>query len=70
MGQSSHRPETVGTQNQNNAMSDDPRDGGRKAFKPGKDGVTPAEQAPPNDRQDQSTIEAFAEAGAGVAPKE
>ena len=57
-------------QNQNNAMSDDPGDGSRVSFKPGKDGETPVEKAPENDAQDQSTIEAFGEAGAGVAAKE
>jgi len=58
------------TQNQNNAMSDDPGDGSRLSFKPGKDGETPVEQAPEHDAQDQSTIEAFGEAGAGVGAKE
>lgn len=57
-------------QNQNNQMSDDPGDGNRTSFKPGKDGTTPVEKAPPHDRQDQSTIEAFGEAGAGIASKE
>ena len=57
-------------QNQNNAMSDDPGDGSRVSFTPGKDGETPVEKAPKNDSQDQSTIEAFGEAGAGVAAKE
>jgi hypothetical protein len=56
-------------QNQNNEMSDDPGDGGRKAFATGRDGAsTPAEKAP--DAQDQSAIEAFGEEGAGIAPKE
>jgi len=36
----------------------------------GKDGNTPIEKAPAQDQQDQSTIEAFGEEGAGVAPKE
>jgi hypothetical protein len=59
------------TQNQNNAMSDDPGDGGRKSFITGRDGEkTPVEKAPEQDAQDQSTIEAFGEEGAGVAPKE
>ena len=59
------------TENQNNEMSDDPRDGSRnsdligQAHKP-----NPMDQAPPNDRQDQSTIEAFGEEGAGIAAKE
>jgi hypothetical protein len=57
-------------QNQNNQMSDDPGDGNRESFTPGKDGTTPVEKAPPHDRQDQSTIEAFGEEGAGIAAKE
>ena len=57
-------------QNQNNQMSDDPRDGNRESFVTGKDGSTPAEKAPEQDRQDQSTIEAFGEEGAGIAAKE
>lgn len=56
--------------NQNNQMSDDPKDGSRDSFTLGKDGETPAEKKPPHDRQDQSTIEAFGEEGAGVASKE
>ena len=57
-------------QNQNNQMSDDPQDGNRESFTPGKDGSTPVEKAPPHDQQDQSTIEAFGEEGAGIAAKE
>jgi hypothetical protein len=56
--------------NQNNQMSDDPGDGSRKSFTLGKDGETPVERAPAQDKQDQSTIEAFGEEGAGVAAKE
>jgi hypothetical protein len=56
--------------NQNNQMSDDPGDGSRKSFTLGKDGDTPLEKAPENDAQDQSTIEAFGEEGAGIAAKE
>ena len=58
------------TQNQNNEMSDDPGDGARGSFTIGKDGSTPVEKKPPHDAQDQSTIEAFGEEGAGVAAKE
>jgi hypothetical protein len=58
------------TMNQNNQMSDDPGDGSRKSFTLGKDGETPVERAPAQDSQDQSTIEAFGEEGAGVAAKE
>jgi hypothetical protein len=39
----SHTPEAPLTQNQNNAMSEDPGDGQRKAFKPGSDGATPVD---------------------------
>jgi hypothetical protein len=70
MTKSSH----VGTgdqpQNQNNAMSDDPGDGNRTSFVAGKDGKSPVEKAPKGDAQDQSAIEAFGEAGAGIAAKE
>lgn len=57
-------------QNQNNRMSDDPADGNRESFVAGKDGSSPAEKAPAQDRQEQSTIEAFGEEGAGIAAKE
>jgi hypothetical protein len=66
----SHTAEAPFTQNQNNAMSDDPGDGSRNAFTPGKDGDTPVERQPAHDAQDQSTIEAFGEEGAGIASKE
>lgn len=56
--------------NQNNQMSDDPDDGSRDSFTLGKDGASAAEKKPPHDRQDQSTIEAFGEEGAGVSSKE
>jgi hypothetical protein len=59
------------TQNQKNQMSDDPKDGSRNSFTAGDvDGDTPAEKKPEHDRQDQSTMEAFGEAGAGIAAKE
>lgn len=70
MTKSSH----VGTgdqpQNQNNAMSDDPADGNRTSFVAGKDGTSPAEKKPAQDAQDESTIEAFGDEGAGIAAKE
>lgn len=56
--------------NQNNQMSEDPADGSRNSFTLGKDGETPVEKKPSHDAQDQSTIEAFGEEGAGVAAKE
>ena len=52
--------------NQNNQMSEDPDDGSRTSFTLGKDGKTPVEKKPAHDRQDQSTIEAFGEEGAGA----
>ena len=57
-------------ENQNNQMSEDPKDGSRNSAILGKDGNTPVEKAPENDEQDQSTIEAFGEEGAGIAAKE
>ncbi len=56
--------------NQNNLMSEDPGDGNRTSFVTGKDGNTPVEKPPEHDEQDQSTIEAFGEEGAGIAAKE
>jgi hypothetical protein len=71
MGKNLHNPDSMQiTTNQNNEMSDDPKDGSRDSFTLGRDGKTPAEKKPEHDEQDQSTIEAFGEAGAGVAPKE
>ncbi len=71
MSKNLHNPDSTNQAlNQNNQMSDDPGDGSRKSFTLGKDGNTPAEKAPAHDKQDQSTIEAFGQEGAGVAPKE
>lgn len=54
--------------NQNNIMSEeDPGDGNRTAFKPGRDGKTPVEKKPEQDRHDQETIEAFGEQGSDQA---
>lgn len=59
------------TQNQNNAMSDDPKDGSRNSETLGQASApTAAEQKPPHDQQDQSDIEAFGQEGAGIAAKE
>jgi hypothetical protein len=59
------------TENQNNAMSDDPGDGSRNSEVLGQASApTPVEKAPAQDAQDQSTIEAFGEEGAGIAAKE
>ena len=65
MSKSQHSADGDFTQNQNNAMSDDPGDGSRNAFKPGRDGKTPVERKPEHDEQDQDTIEAFGERGSG-----
>jgi hypothetical protein len=67
MGENSHRSNPPLTQNQNNAMSDDPRDGHRLTDNPK---ATAAEKKPLHDRQDQATIEEFGREGMGVAPKE
>ena len=60
------------TMNQNNQMSDDPKDGSRNTDTNGQASAPTAmeNKTPRNDAQDQSTIEAFGEAGAGVAAKE
>ncbi len=72
MSKNQHNPDSMqSTENQNNEMSDDPRDGSRnsdligQAHKP-----NPMDKKPPNDAQDESTIEAFGQEGAGVAAKE
>ena len=70
MSKSNHDSNMQFTQNQKNLLSDDPGDGARNSFTVGKDGNTPVEKKPPHDQQDQSTIEAFGEEGAGIAPKE
>ncbi len=70
MGQNSHTPEAPFTQNQNNAMSDDPADGHRLTDKPEAIKKTPVEKAPAHDAQNQATIEEFGQEGMGVAAKE
>ena len=72
MSKNQHNPDSSDQAlNQNNQMSDDPGDGSRKSFVVGRDGGrTAAEKAPEQDEQDQSTIEAFGEEGAGIAAKE
>ena len=44
MGQNSHTAELPQTQNQSNAMLNDPRDGRRLTDNPKNDGQTPAEK--------------------------
>ena len=70
MGQNSHTSETHQTQNQNNAMSDDPGDGHRLTDKPEGKAGTPAEKPPTGDAQEQPTPEEFGQRGMGMAAKE
>jgi hypothetical protein len=72
MSKNLHNPDSTNRPlNQNNQMSDDPGDGSRNSETLGRDGgATAAEKPPEQDRQDESTIEAFGEEGAGIAPKE
>ena len=70
MGQNRHSAQSPQTRNQNNAMSDDPKDGHRLTDKLGPIGRTPADKAPPSDQQDQATVEDFEREGMGVAGKE
>ncbi|MBV8686705.1 MAG: hypothetical protein JOZ90_11325 [Alphaproteobacteria bacterium] len=72
MSKNLHNPDTADRPaNQNNRMSEDPGDGSRNSERLGRTGGrTAAEAAPPEDRQDQSAIEAFGQAGAGIAAKE
>jgi hypothetical protein len=72
MSKNLHNPDSADRPlNQNNQMSDDPGDGSRRSNTLGRDGHrTAAEKPPAGDDQDQSTIEAFGEEGAGIAPKE
>ena len=71
MGKDSlHNGEQPTTQNQNNAMSDDPADGHRLTDNPERIEKTPVEKAPENDQQNQATIEELGREGLGVAAKE
>jgi hypothetical protein len=70
MGEKSHRSDPPLAQNQNNAMSDDPRDGHRLTDNPKATETPAAEKKPPHDQQEQATIEEFGREGMGVAPKE
>jgi hypothetical protein len=58
------------TQNQNNEMSEDPRDGSRNADAKTTGGKEPSNQIPEEQSQNEGTIEAFGEQGAGIAAKE
>jgi len=70
MGKNSHLSNPPLTQNQNNAMSDDPADGHRLTDNPKAVEKTPVEKAPPHDQQNQATIEEFGREGLGIAAKE
>ena len=70
MGDNNHRSDPPLTQNQSNAMSDDPKDGHRLTDNPKARTPTAAEKKPPHDRQDEAVIEEFGREGMGVAPKE
>jgi hypothetical protein len=72
MSESNHRGKHQPlTQNQNNRMSDDPGDGSRVSETLGRDGAEPWSKSPEEEAQDDpSQLEAFGEAGAGIAPKE
>jgi hypothetical protein len=71
MSKNSHVSNPPLTQNQNNAMSDDPGDGHRLTDKPGPIGSTPVENnKPAHDEQDAAAIEEFGREGMGVSAKE
>ena len=72
MAESNHRGKHQPlTQNQNNRMSDDPRDGARKPEGSGEESKGPVEVSPEEQAQHEpATVEAFGEAGAGIAAKE
>ena len=46
MTKSQHTPTGDSPQNQNNAMSDDPKDGNRESFTTGRDGASRVEKSP------------------------
>lgn len=58
------------TQNQKNQMSEDPGDGARGKDAKTKGGKEPVDQIPEEQSQNQGTIEAFGQEGAGIAAKE
>jgi hypothetical protein len=65
-----HQADSPQTQNQNNAMSDDPDDGHRLTDKPEAVARTAVEKPPAGDPQNQPTPEEFGERGMGMAAKE
>jgi hypothetical protein len=71
MSVSQHRhTDAQNTQNQKNQMSEDPRDGARNADAKTKEGKEPTNQIPEEQTQNEGTIEAFGQEGAGIAAKE
>jgi len=71
MAVSQHRKNDMQmTQNQKNQMSEDPGDGARGKDSKTKEGKEPKNQIPDEQSQNQGTIEAFGEEGAGIAAKE
>ena len=71
MSKSQHNANSMQmTQNQKNQMSEDPGDGARGPDSQAKKGQEPTNQIPEEQSQNQGTIEAFGEQGAGIAPKE
>jgi hypothetical protein len=70
MSQNAHTGETPTTQDQNNAMSDDPADGHRLTDKPTPIGKKPAEKAPERGAQDHGSAEEFGRQGMGISAKE
>jgi hypothetical protein len=65
-----HNAESPKTQNQNNAMSDDPSDGHRLTDNPQSVETTAVEKPAPGDAQNQPTPEDFGKRGMGMAAKE
>lgn len=71
MSKSQHNPNSMQmTQNQNNQMSEDPGDGSRGPDSKTEGGTEPTNQTPDEQSQNQGTIEAFGDEGAGIAAKE
>ena len=71
MAVSQHRKNDMQmTQNQKNQMSEDPGDGARGKDAKTKAGKEPVDQIPEEQSQNQGTIEAFGQEGAGIAAKE
>lgn len=70
MGTNSHLSDPPITENQNNAMSDDPADGRRLTDKGPVGSTAPEKKKPRQDQQNQATIEELGREGLGIAAKE